>query len=89
MKKMIEDQPRKWHEKLSEALWAYRNAKTNATGFTPYQLTYGMHAVVPAEVNVISTRVRLYEDIKAEAHKEMMHEQLISLDEVRASAEER
>ena len=48
-----------------------------------------MHAVVPAEVNVVSTRVHLYEDIKAKDHEEMMKGQLLSLDEVRASAEDK
>ena len=27
IKRTINDQPRKWHEALSEVLWAYRNLK--------------------------------------------------------------
>lgn len=41
IKRNIEEKPRKWHETLYEALWAYRNSKVNATKITPYQLTYG------------------------------------------------
>ena len=37
--KTIEDKPRRWHEILSEVLWAYRNPKSNTIGLTPYQLT--------------------------------------------------
>ena len=31
IKGTIEDQPRKWHEVLSEVLWAYRNSRNKAT----------------------------------------------------------
>ena len=31
IKRIIDDQPRKWHEPLSEVLWVYRNSKNKAT----------------------------------------------------------
>ena len=31
IKGTIEDQPRKWHEVLSEVLWAYRNSRNKVT----------------------------------------------------------
>ena len=41
IKKKIEDNPRRWHEILSEALWAHRISRHGAAKFTPFQLVYG------------------------------------------------
>ena len=41
IKKTVEGKLRRWHEVLSEVLWAYRNSKSNANGLIPYRLTYG------------------------------------------------
>jgi transposase len=41
IKKRIEDNQRRWHEKLSEALWAHRTSKHGATKVTPFVLVYG------------------------------------------------
>ncbi|XP_051151844.1 uncharacterized protein LOC127265871 [Andrographis paniculata] len=39
---MVEENQRKWHTLLSQALWAYRNSRNTSTGFSPYQLTFGV-----------------------------------------------
>jgi IS30 family transposase len=41
IKKKIDEFPRKWHEVLSEALWAHRTSKHGATKVTPFELVYG------------------------------------------------
>jgi transposase InsO family protein len=41
IKKKIEEKPRRWHEVLNEALWAYRVAKHGAIRVTPFELVYG------------------------------------------------
>jgi hypothetical protein len=41
IKKKIEDNPKRWHEVLSEALWAHRISKNSATKVTPFKLVYG------------------------------------------------
>jgi hypothetical protein len=41
MKKKIEEHPKRWHEVLSEALWAHRISKYSATEATPFELVYG------------------------------------------------
>jgi hypothetical protein len=38
--KRIEDNPRSWHEKISEALWAHRTSRHGATKVTPSELVY-------------------------------------------------
>ncbi|MBE2321401.1 transposase family protein, partial [Solirubrobacter sp. CPCC 204708] len=44
IEKMVENNPRIWHELLSETLWAYRNSKRSSTGVTPFELTFGHDA---------------------------------------------
>jgi hypothetical protein len=50
IKKKIEDNPRRWHEVLSEALWAHRISRRGATKVTPFELLYGQEAILPIEV---------------------------------------
>eukprot|EP00253_Pinus_taeda_P034168 PITA_34168 len=38
-----------WHLMLFPALWAYRTSVKDATGFTPFQLVYGLEATLPIE----------------------------------------
>ncbi|KAI5338500.1 hypothetical protein L3X38_017771 [Prunus dulcis] len=52
IRKMPEENPRQWHEKLPETLWAYRTSKREATGMTPYALTYGHDPILPMEIIV-------------------------------------
>jgi transposase InsO family protein len=40
-KKRIKDNLRRWHEKLSEALWAHRTSRHGAMRVTPFELVYG------------------------------------------------
>jgi transposase InsO family protein len=52
IKKKIEENPKIWHEVLSEALWAHHISKHNATKVTPFELLYGQEVVLPVEVNL-------------------------------------
>jgi hypothetical protein len=38
IKKRIKDNPRRWHEKLAEALWAHRTVIHGAMKVTPFEL---------------------------------------------------
>jgi hypothetical protein len=44
IKKRIKDNPKKCHEKLSEALWAHRTSRHRATKVTPFELVYGLRS---------------------------------------------
>jgi hypothetical protein len=57
IKKRIKDNPRKWHEKLSEALWAHRTSRHGAMKATPFDLVCGQEAVLPVEVGLQNLRV--------------------------------
>jgi hypothetical protein len=41
IKKRIKDNPRWWHKKLLEALWAHRTSRHGATKVTHFKLVYG------------------------------------------------
>ncbi|KAM1771926.1 hypothetical protein ACFX11_046684 [Malus domestica] len=49
LKKVICRTKRDWHERISEALWAYRTTHRTPTQATPYSLVYGVEAVLPLE----------------------------------------
>jgi hypothetical protein len=73
IKKKIEDYPRRWHEVLSEALWAHRISRHGATKVTPYELVYGQEAVLPVEVNLAALRFAKQNDLSAvDFHNLMM-----------------
>jgi hypothetical protein len=40
IKKRIKDNPRRWHEKLSEVLWVHKTSRHRATKVTPFELVY-------------------------------------------------
>jgi hypothetical protein len=50
IKRKIDEHPRRWHEVLSEALWAHRISCHRATKTSPYHLVYGQEAVLPWEI---------------------------------------
>jgi ribosomal protein S20 len=52
IKKKIEENSKRWHEVLSEALWAHRISKHSATKVTPFKLIYGQEVILPVEVNL-------------------------------------
>ena len=40
---------RDWAARLPKALWAYRTTCKSTTGFTPFELLYGIVAIMPIE----------------------------------------
>jgi transposase InsO family protein len=52
IKKRIEDNPRRWHEKLTEALWAHRTSRRRSTKVTSFELVYCQEAVLPVEIGL-------------------------------------
>jgi transposase InsO family protein len=41
IKKKIKENPRRWHEVLSEALWTHRISRHGVTKVTPFEIVYG------------------------------------------------
>jgi len=53
----IEENPRRWHIVLNEALWSYRMACHGTTKVSPYPLVYGHNIVLPWKIKTGSRRV--------------------------------
>jgi hypothetical protein len=72
IKKRIKDNLRRWHEKLSEALWAHRTLRHGATKVTPFELVYGQEAVLPVVIGLQSLRVTRQGSLLAKKYHELM-----------------
>eukprot|EP00253_Pinus_taeda_P027042 PITA_27042 len=48
-----------WHVMLYSALWAYWTFVKTATGFTPFQLVYGMESIFPIEWEIPSLKLAI------------------------------
>ena len=51
-----------WVDELYNVLWAYRTTHRTPTGETPFNLAYGVEAIVPLEVEYPSVRVENYDE---------------------------
>ncbi len=74
-----------WHNMLFSALWAYRTSVKNSTGFTPFQLVYGLEAVLPIECEIPSLQM-VVELLPATSEEEKRLLYLAKLDETRRDA---
>jgi transposase InsO family protein len=83
IKRKIDEYPKRWHEVLSEALWAYRISCHGATKTSPYQLVYGQEAVLPWESTAGSRRVEFQNDLTAEEYATLMSDNVEDLTELR------
>ena len=79
IKKKIEENPRRWHEVLSEALWAHRISKHGTTKVTPFELAYGQEAILPVEVNLDAYRLAKQNDLSTVDYHDLMMD---NIDEV-------
>ena len=75
-----------WPKELPSVLWAYRTTARTPTGETPFRLTYGNEAVIPAEIRLTSYRVDNHDKRR---NDEAIRLLLDLVDEVRAIAEQR
>lgn len=62
LKRMLGDKKGAWVDELSEVLWAYRCTPHGTTGESPFNLTYGINAMLPIELGESSLR-RQIEDL--------------------------
>jgi hypothetical protein len=79
IKKKIEDNPKIWHEVLSEALWAHRISRHGATKVTLFEIVYGQEAILPVEVNLGAYRLAKQNDLSVDTYHALMMD---NIDEV-------
>ncbi|KAI4365094.1 hypothetical protein MLD38_021113 [Melastoma candidum] len=90
LRKKVVDRARKdWHERVGEALWAYRTTYRTATQMTPYSLVYGVEAVLPLERQIPSLRIAIQEGLCQEDNARLRLQELEALDEKRLAAQQR
>ncbi|KAL0451208.1 UNVERIFIED_CONTAM: hypothetical protein Slati_1098900 [Sesamum latifolium] len=89
LKKVVAKSKRDWHERIGEALWAYRITVGTLTQSTPYVLVYGVEAVLPLEQQILSLRIAIQEGLTEEENARLRLKELEALDEKRLEAQQR
>ncbi|KAL0439608.1 UNVERIFIED_CONTAM: hypothetical protein Slati_2443800 [Sesamum latifolium] len=89
LKKVVAKSKRDWHERIGEALWAYKTTVRTPTQSTPYALVYGVEAVLPLEQQIPSLRIAIQEGLTEEENARIRLEELEALDERRLEAQQR
>ena len=82
---MVGVHKRGWHLILYLALWAYRTSVRNATGFTPFQLVYGLEAILPIQCEISSLKLAI-DLLPGTSEEEARFLELIQLDETHHDA---
>jgi hypothetical protein len=86
IKKKIEDNLRKWHEVLSEALWTHHISRHGATKVTPFELVYGQEAILPVEVNLVAYRLAKQNELSAVDYHDLMMDNIDEITDKRLQA---
>jgi len=79
IKRKIEENPKRWHTVLNEALWSYRMACHGAIKVSPYQLVYGHDAVLPWEIKTGSRRISSQDQLTIDDYTTLMKDELEDL----------
>ena len=80
LKKRLDLNKERWGEELHGVMWAYRMIPHTATQETPFSLSYGVEAVIPAEIEVPSKRRGICLE-NTELNEELLIHQLDMIEE--------
>ncbi|XP_068338987.1 uncharacterized protein [Pyrus communis] len=83
LKKLIGRTKKDWHERISEALWAYRATHKTLTQASPYSLVYGVEAILLLKSQILSLRMTIQEGLTEEENEQLRLQELEALDERR------
>ncbi|XP_074307845.1 uncharacterized protein LOC141642801 [Silene latifolia] len=89
LKKVVAKSNRDWHERIGEALWAYRTTYKTPTQATPYALVYGVEVVLPLELQIPSLRIAIQEGLTDDENGKLRLSELEALDEKRLEAQQK
>ena len=87
LKKVVAKSKRDWHDRLGEALWAYRTTYKTPTQSTSFALVYGVEAVLPLELQIPSLRITIQEGLTEDKNHKLRLAELEALDEKRLQAQ--
>ena len=68
LQRMIGVRKWNWNFILYSTLWAYQTSVRNATGFTHFQLVYGLEAILPIQCKISSLKLMI--DLLPDTSKE-------------------
>ena len=80
LKRRMDGAKGNWAKELPNVLWAYQTTPHRSMGETPFSLTYGAEAVIPAKVNICNAQIDEFDPTQNEL---MMVERLDLLEENR------
>ena len=83
--RMVGDHKSNWHHVLFSALWDYQTSMKTTTGFMPFQLVYGLKAILPIQCQIPSLQL-VVELLPGTSAKEERFLYLSNLDETRRDA---
>jgi len=83
LQKVVTKSKRDWHDRLGEALWAYRTTYKTPTQSTPFALVYGVEAVLPLELQIPSLRIAIQECLTEDENHKLHLAELQALNEKR------
>jgi hypothetical protein len=86
IKKEIEENPKRWHEVLLEALWVHRISKHSTTKVTPFELVYGQESVLPVEVNLDALQIARQNELSTVDYHNLMLDRLDEVSDERVKA---
>ena len=66
LKKRLDAAKGKWVDELLGVLWAYRTTAHRPTGISPFALSYGMEAIIPTEIGMLTLRTDMPEQSNTE-----------------------
>ncbi|GJS20291.1 reverse transcriptase domain-containing protein [Tanacetum coccineum] len=69
IKARLEARSKNWMEELPHVLWAHRTMIKSSNGDTPFSLTYGTEAVIPAEIGMPTIRTAEVDLVQNIAHQ--------------------
>ncbi|XP_075080602.1 uncharacterized protein LOC142166085 [Nicotiana tabacum] len=88
LKKVVSKSKNDWHDRMEEALWAYRMTHCMPTQATPYSLIHGVEEILPLKRQKPSLRLAVREGLTEEENSCLRLEELESLDEKRQEAQQ-
>jgi hypothetical protein len=86
IKTKIEEHARRWHEVLSEALWAHHISKHSTRKVTPFDLVYRQETILPVDVNLDALRVARQNELSAIDYHNLMLDRLDGASDERMKA---
>ncbi|GJQ97464.1 reverse transcriptase domain-containing protein [Tanacetum coccineum] len=83
IKARLDERSKNWMEELPHVLWAHHTMIKSSNGDTPFSLTYGTEAVIPAKIGMPTLRTA---EVSLEENKEALKINLDPLEEQREQA---